>query len=150
MTTVSQPVEPTPPPGGTPDQWIGKQRDVHQIVGHVSTSPDLLKCPAVTVVAEQYLDGRIGCIDVLVDVDSMHSAMGAAQARELAGLIVQGADLADQWAGAITGLTPVELLANAFSALRVAHGALELVDGNAGDYVKAALDSISDAAEVLR
>lgn len=144
--------EPAVPPGAEPDQWIGGQRDVYAQIGYVAVSTDLLSCPAVTLVAEQRADGSLGVIDVMLDVAMGRSDAGlsTAQARELADLLHQAADLADQWTGTSTGQTPLELLANAFSALRTAYSLLRVLPGNADSYVRAALDSISDAAEVLR
>lgn len=150
MTRLDQPTDLTPPPGGEADQWIGGQRDVYALIGSVPVTNDLLMNPAVTVLAEQRAEGTLGCIDVLVDVVAQHNGLCASQARELASLLSQGADLADQWSGTNTELTPTELLANAFSSLRAAHALLRLIPGNADSYVKAAMDSISDAAEVLR
>lgn len=151
MTVQPDPVIPLPP-GAEPDQWIGGQRDVYAHVGHVAVSPDLLSCPAVTLVAEQHADGRLGCVDIMLDVAMGRSDAGLSttRARELAGLLHQAADLADQWTGTNTGMSPVERLANAFASLRTTHSVLKALPGNADSYVLAALDSISDAMEVLR
>ena len=100
MTTITPHPDPAVPPGAEPDMWVGGQRDVYAQIGYVPVSPDLLKCPAVTVVAEQFADGRLGCIDVILDVDlgASHSGLCRSQARELAALLVAAADLADGWA----------------------------------------------------
>lgn len=161
--TLTQPesLDPPLPADAQPDQWIGGQRDVYAIIGHVAVSPDLLKCPAVTTLAEQRRDGTLGCTDVLVDVDPMCNGLSARQARELAALLQQGADLADRWTGT-AGPSTTELLARASSVLRVAHSALrseatDAVDDDefgayseATSYVQATLDTIQDALEVLR
>jgi hypothetical protein len=143
---MTQPTDVPVPPGAEPDQWIGGQRDVYSTVGHVATSRDLLKCPAVTVVAEQRQNGHLGAIDVHVDVDPMHSGMGVSQARELAALINVGADLADQWAGRAP--SSADRLAALRAELHAAYTALRTAPGNVGDYLRAALDSLDDAIEV--
>lgn len=88
------------PPGADPDVWVGDTRDVWRQVGAVAVSRDPLKCPMVTVVAEQRRDGSLGCIDVKLDVAMGRSdaGMAAAQARQLARLLTEAADLAEQWA----------------------------------------------------
>jgi hypothetical protein len=138
-----------PPPGAEPDLWVAGQRDIYSQIGYVATSTDLLSCPAVTVVAEQYADGRIGCIDVILDVEmgGSHSDLSSAHARELAGMLTAGADLADTWAG--NAPTTDTRLSTAKAAVMEAYNALKLVPGNAGDYLRAALDSIDDAIEAV-
>lgn len=156
MPSLSTTGELAVPPGAEPDLWVGGQRDVYAQIGYVPTDRDLLKCPAVTTIAEQRANGHLGKIEVILDVamSQSHAGMSAKQARDLAALLTAGADLADRWAGVPESvpavLSPVELLANAFSALRVAHGQLAALPGNADSYVQGALDCISDAAEALR
>jgi hypothetical protein len=147
---MTQPTDVPVPPGAEPDQWIGGQRDVYSTVGHVATSRDLLSCPAVTVVAEQYVDGRFGCIDVILDVEmgSSHSGLSSAHARELAGMLTAAADLADTWAGQAP--TPADRLTALRAELRTAYVELRTAPGNCGDYLKGALDSLDDAIEVAR
>lgn len=90
-----------PPPGAAPDMWTDEGvREVWRQVGTVAVSRDPLKCPTVTVLAEQRRDGSLGCIDVLLDVAMGRSDAGMAvvQARELARLLTEAADLAEQWA----------------------------------------------------
>lgn len=146
---MTQPTNVPVPPGGQPDMWVGAQRDIYSQVGYVATSPDLLSCPAVTVVAEQHADGRIGCIDVVLDVDmgGSHAGLSVAQARELAGLLHEGADLADQWAGRTR--TSADRLAAIRAAVHEEFVKLQLSRGNTGDYLRAALDSIDDAIEAV-
>jgi hypothetical protein len=97
MTTITPTTDPAVPPGGEPDMWTaGGVRDVYRIIGHISTSPDLLRCPTVTVVAEQRRNGSLGAIDI--DIDA-RAGLSAAQARQLAALLIAGADLAAQWIG---------------------------------------------------
>jgi hypothetical protein len=129
--------------------WVGGQRDVYAQVGYIAVSRDLLKCPAVTVVAEQYSDGRLGAIDVILDVDlgQSHSGLSATQARELAGLLHEGADLVDQWAG--RSPSPDSRLATVRATLHAAYMELRTATGNAGDYLKGALDSLDDAIEAV-
>lgn len=92
QTTISElPV----PPGGTQDLWTAAGvRDIYSQIGYIPTSPDLLRCPAVTVIAEQRRDGSLGAIDI--DVDA-RAGLSIAQARELAALLIAGAELAEQW-----------------------------------------------------
>jgi hypothetical protein len=96
MTQVTIPDTSLPvPPGGTPDLWTAAGvRDIYAQIGYIPTSPDLLRCPAVTVIAEQRRDGSLGAIDI--DIDA-RAGLSIAQARELAALLIAGADLADQW-----------------------------------------------------
>lgn len=156
MSTLPTAADLRLPPNAEPDLWVGGQRDVYAQIGHVVTSNDLLSCPSVTVVAEQRVNGHLRKIQVVLDVAMNHSHAGltAAQVRELSDLLLAGADLADRWAGvpepAPVVKSPVELLADAFSALRAAHSQLATLPGNADSYVRAALDSISDATAVLR
>ncbi|MFN3003256.1 hypothetical protein [Mycolicibacterium wolinskyi] len=145
---ITQPTDLPVPPGGEPDLWIGGQRDVYREVGTIPLTNDLLLNPCVTVLAEQRQDGTLGCIDVLIDVDVLHNGLSATQARELAALLNSGADLADTWAGNTPNTD--SRLAAAKNAVFEAYNALRLVPGNAGDYLRAALDSIADAIEVTR
>ncbi|MDN4522626.1 hypothetical protein [Mycolicibacterium austroafricanum] len=70
-----------------------------------------------------------------------------ADARALANALQDLADLADTW----TGTTDVHaVMANAHRAVRAAYILLRTEPGNVGDYLRAALDSISDAEEVIR
>jgi hypothetical protein len=103
----------------------------------------------VRIVASQRPDGSVIVDDsegpcIYVD-DNDYTVR---EAREIARALIQAADLADQWAG-VPGRSITELLADAFSILRVAHSQLSTRPGNADSYVRAALDSISDAAEVV-
>lgn len=88
------------PPGADPDMWIEGARDVWRQIGAVAVSRDPLKCPTVTVVAEQRRDGSLGGINVTLDVAMGRSdtGMAAVQARELARLLTEAADIAEQWA----------------------------------------------------
>ncbi|ABM12294.1 hypothetical protein [Mycolicibacterium vanbaalenii] len=89
-----------PPAGAEPDVWTAEGvREVYQQVGYIAVSTDLLKCPTVTVSAEQRRDGSIGCIDILLDVAMGRSdaALSIAQARELAALLTDAAKVADGW-----------------------------------------------------
>lgn len=52
----------------------------------------------MTVVAEQRRDGTLGCIDVNLDDGRSDTGMAAVQARELARLLTEAAELAEQWA----------------------------------------------------
>jgi hypothetical protein len=83
------------PVGAEPDQWTDLGvREVFKIVGSVETGADPLGWPVVTVTAEQHRDGRLGVIDVDVDAQV---GLSAAQARELAALLIAGATLAEEW-----------------------------------------------------
>lgn len=199
MTTIPTTTDPGLPPNAEPDLWVGGQRDVYAQIGHVATSGELLKCPAVTVVGEQRANGDLGKIDVVLDVALQRSSaeLTPAQARELAELLVAGADLADTWSGTpAAGRHDFDLLADVplpagvsagewsiddgrlyrelsdgrrqngrgeitgepsltaqLSAVKAAllslYDAVKATPGNAGEYVRAALDSISDAQAVL-
>ncbi|WP_370329177.1 hypothetical protein [Mycolicibacterium hippocampi] len=99
-TTADLSSDVAPPPGADPDMWVDGVRDVWRQIGAVAVSRDPLKCPTVTVLAEQRRDGSLGCIDVTLDVAMGRSdaGMAAVQARELARLLTEAADLAEQWA----------------------------------------------------
>lgn len=146
---MTQPTNVPVPPGGQPDMWVGSQRDVYAQVGYIAVSRDLLKCPAVTVVAEQHSDGRLGAIDVILDVDlgQSHSGLSATQARELAGLLHEGADLADQWAGRTP--TSADRLAAIRDQLSAVWQELRTAPGNVGDYILGSLYSLADAIEAV-
>ncbi|WP_163720913.1 hypothetical protein [Mycolicibacterium psychrotolerans] len=101
MTTINPKTNPPVPDGAEADVWTDHNtRDVYIKVGCVSVAT-LLQCPTVTVLAEQRRDGSLGCIDVLLDVAMGRSDAGlsSGQARELAGLLIAGADRADRLAG---------------------------------------------------
>lgn len=201
MTSLSNIADPGVPDGGEPDLWVGGQRDVYCQIGHVAVHPDLLRCPAITVVAEQRVNGSLGKVEVVLDVAMTRSSaeLTPAQARELAALLVAGADLADTWAGVPAagrrdydllqdmplppGITAGEWsidedghlyrelsdgrrqrgygeiygelsvpgqLSAAKAALLSLYDVVRAMPGNAGDYVRAALDSVADAQAVLR
>lgn len=139
MTTIASTPDVPVPPGAEPDQWVAGQRDVYAQVGHVAVSPDLLSCPAVTLVAEQHADGHLGRVDVMLDVAMGRSDAGlsATQARELAGLLSQAADLADKWTA--RHRNSVDHLMLAQKALR------QGIDG-----ILAAMNGITTAIEVSR
>ena len=89
-----------PPAGAEPDVWTAEGvREVYQQIGYIAVSTDLLKCPTVTVSAEQRRDGSIGSIDILLDVAMGRSdaALSIAQSRELATLLTDAADIAEGW-----------------------------------------------------
>jgi hypothetical protein len=75
----------------------------------------------------------------------MAEGMSPVKARELAQMLIDAAHQADVWGG-----LPVDPLADVRAAVLQAYNTYKQVPGNAGDYLRAALDSISDAAEVLR
>lgn len=148
MSTVTPPVNVPVPPGGEADQWVGDHREVYAVIGHVPVSNDLLNCPAVTVVAEQRADGSVGAIDVHVYCDPMYTGLDVSQARELARLIGVRAVLADRWADRAP--SPVSRLVALRADVESAYRELRLSPGNAGDYLRAALDSVTDAIEAAR
>ncbi len=57
-----------------------------------------MKCPLVSAVARQRLDGGLESFAVEVD-DAGHQPLTAAQAREMAGYLTEAADMIDRWAG---------------------------------------------------
>jgi hypothetical protein len=138
-----------PPPGAEADVWDDAGRDIYQLSGTVIASDDFMKCPLVSAVARQRLDGRLADVAVEVD-DAGRQPLTSAQARELAGYLTEAADLIDRWAGVETAASTAELLTNAFAILRTAWSVLSTAPGNADSYVQAAMDSITDAQEVLR
>lgn len=158
MTTITSDADLPVPPGAEPDLWTaGGVRDVYSQIGHVPTSPDLLRCPAVTVIAEQHRDGTLGAIDV--DVDA-RAGLSAAQARELARLLNEGADLADRWVGREVNVDARLALARA--AVQAAHTDLRTAAAcvsnddqfgaftDAASYLVTAQASIVDAVDAVQ
>jgi hypothetical protein len=138
--------DPTPPPGADADIWEDDgHRDVYAPVGCViSSSDDIMLCPLVTTVARQ---DRAGALDqIRVEVDAM-SDLTAEHAMELAVYLTQAAAIAEQWAGRTLADCR---LSTAKAAVMEAYIELRKLPGNAGDYLRAALDSISDAEAVTR
>jgi hypothetical protein len=145
MTTITPIPDPTPPAGAEPDIWEDDgHRDVYASVGCVLSSGDILRCPLVTTMARQDQAGALDEIRVDVEADG---ALTAWQARELARYLIQAAAIAESWAGS-TGADC--RLATAKAAVMDAYIGLRELPGNAGDYLRAALDSIADAQAVTR
>lgn len=108
------------------------------------------------MVAEQRRNGSLGRIDI--DVDARGS-LNPTQARELASFLVDGSDLADEWAG----YTPIvnEVIAAARAAVERLHKVLRACASDtagtaefahyaeAVSYAQAGLDSLADAAQVI-
>lgn len=145
MTTITRHPEPAPPPGAEPDIWEADgHRDVYASVGCVLSSSDILRCPIVTAVARQNGTGALD--EIRVDIEA-EGDLTPWQARELARYLIEAATIAESWAGS-TGAD--SRLATAKAAVMDAYIALRELPGNAGDYLRAALDSISDAEAVAR
>jgi hypothetical protein len=143
--TQSSDTDPAPPPGGEPDIWEADgHRDVYASVGCVLSSGDIMRCPLVTTTARQ---DQAGALDqIRVDIEAF-APLTAEQARELAGYLTQAAGVAEQWAGMTLADSR---LSAAKAAVMDAYIALRKMPGNAGDYLRAALDSIADAEAVRR
>lgn len=98
--------------------------------------------------AVQWADGSVD--DGVVEAPSIYvfnlgdaAPLSSDQARELAAVLLESATMIDTWADA--GATRMRALTAASRATRVAYHALATAPGNAGDYLRAALDSITDA-----
>lgn len=103
----------------------------------------------VRIVVTQFADGSIGTSgDDAPVVYCGQADHTPSSARLLAQSLVTAADLADEWTS--TGPTLAERLAVARAALLAAYHAAATMPGNAGDYLRAALDSIADAEAVQR
>lgn len=153
MTTIARNPDPALPPGADPesDGWEIHGSAYQRLVWSTPMPlPEHLASHDVRVVVTQIADGTLINNH---DDDQPLVYYGSedylpADARLIAQALNAAADLADFWGGG--GRRPVELLADAFSALRAAHSQLATLPGNADSYVRAALDSISDAADALR
>lgn len=137
--------DPAPPPGAEADIWEDDgHRDVYASVGCILSTSDLLRCPLVSTMARQDRGGALN--DVRVDIEA-EGALTTWQAREMAGYLIEAAAIAESWAGS-TGAD--SRLALAKVAVMDAYIGLRELPGNAGDYLRAALDSIGDAQAVTR
>ncbi|WP_199253847.1 hypothetical protein [Mycolicibacterium mengxianglii] len=85
------------PPGADADTWVCKTRDIYQAIGTVLASDDIMKCPLVTAMARQRLDGQLEQFFVEVD-DAGRQPLSAVQARELAAYLIEAATVIDGWA----------------------------------------------------
>lgn len=98
MTTITPPSDVALPPGAEADIWLHDgYREVYNSVGVVITCNDFMRCPMVTVIANQYRDGHLENIAVEVD-DAGHEPLTASQAIEFAQYISEAADVAKLWA----------------------------------------------------
>jgi len=98
MMTITHTADVQPPPGAEADLWLHDgYREVYNTVGVVVTSDDFMRCPMVTVIADQYRDGHLQNIAVEVD-DAGHEPLTPSQAIELAQYITEAADVATKWA----------------------------------------------------
>lgn len=145
MNTIARHPDPAPPPGAEPDIWEADgHRDVYVAVGCVLSSAEILRCPIVSTTARQ---NRSGALDeIRVDIEA-EGDLTNWQARELARYLIEAATIAESWAGS-AGVD--SRLATAKAAVMDAYIAVRELPGNAGDYLRAALDSISDAEAVAR
>lgn len=148
METVAPRPDPAVPLGAEADEWIDNQREIYRGIGHVPVSSDLILCPMVTVSAEQFRNGRIGCVDIILDVElgMSHAGLSAESARELAALLLNGAAIADEWVGRTPRPPVLDRLAEAFAVL---HGVLVDLrddrDRSVSACVVTALDGVVDA-----
>ncbi|MBZ4620984.1 hypothetical protein [Mycobacterium avium] len=98
-TIMAQPTDIAPPPSAEADIWLDAgYRDIYQTVGTVNTCDDIMRWPLVTAVARQYRDGHLDHIAVEVD-DANHEPLTADQARLLAFLLIDAANVVDAWNG---------------------------------------------------
>ncbi|GFG81653.1 hypothetical protein [Mycobacterium paragordonae] len=147
MTTIARQPDPTPPSGAEPDIWESDgRRDVYTSVGCVLARQDILRCPLVTTIARQDRAGVVDRIRVAIEADV---DLTAEQARELAGYLIRAAGIADRWAGQAQE-DQITVLSAARDAVLAAYIELRELPGNVGDYLRAALDSISDAEGAAR
>ncbi|MEZ0382158.1 hypothetical protein [Mycobacterium sp. pW045] len=65
--------------------------------GARSVTADIAGSKAVQVWAEQDLDGRLTAIGILFDQRESEEGYSAAQVRQLVPVLLEAADLADQW-----------------------------------------------------
>lgn len=102
----------------------------------------------VRVVVTQFADGTVGTggdDKPLVYVGQ--ESFSPESARALSAALLAAAGLADQW----TGHENVNaLLAQARTVVESAYVALRCAPGNTGDYLRAALDSVTDAIEAVQ
>lgn len=145
IESITTPDVALPPDTVSLDGWQGNEyrvisgpdRRVPGVDGIVGTS------------AVQYADGSID----QSEVDSprvwtdITGALTAQQARQIAGALVAAADEIDGWADA--GAARMRALTAAIRATREAYDALATAPGNAGDYLRAALDSITEATALV-
>lgn len=98
--TTTPPTDPAVslPTGAESDLWTDAgTRGVYALIGSVPVTKDVLRCPVVTLMAEQNRDGSLGPVDVNVEIDKRHKGLSPTQARDLAELLTAGADLAEHW-----------------------------------------------------
>jgi hypothetical protein len=155
-TMIPQLVDIPLPPGADPDLLDGWEPPYEGAPAYrVVWSKKFHDDADVRVAIVQYGDGQIvteGNDGPLVYVGDDNYPPG--DARRIAEALTAAADLADRWVGipepAPAVLSPVQLLASAYAELRAAYSQLSTMAGPADDFVQAALDAISEAAEVLR
>lgn len=88
-----------PPVGAEADVWLEDgYREVYNAVGVVVTGTDFMRCPLVTVVANQYRDGHLEDIKVEID-DAGHQPLTAEQSIEFANYVLEAAAIVNQWTG---------------------------------------------------
>ena len=139
QTTTNPYPDVAPPPGFEADRWDDAGRDIYQLAGTVLASNDFMKCPLVSAVARQRLDGSLESLTVEVD-DAGHQPLTSTQAREMAGYLIEAADMIDRWAGRSANDSR---LAMVHATVLETYNALKTVPGNAGDYLKAALIALT-------
>ncbi|MDP7731499.1 hypothetical protein [Mycobacterium sp. TY813] len=151
MTTITPTPDPALPPGADPenvDGWDCEAPSTRLVWSTPMPLPDHLECYDIRLVASQRRDGTI----VSSDADGPLVYIGGEDytpndARLVADALVKAANLADKWGGA----TPTEdRLSAAKDAVMAAYLELRAEPGNAGDYLRAALDCIADAQAVTR
>lgn len=130
------------PEGANPedaDEWSGLDNDTYRCVW--TRTHENYDIRGVVV---QWSDGTIATEDddaplVYIGADDYHPD----DARVIAAAIVRVADQVDAWAGRSADVHPRLVAARA--AVGEAYAAVKLLPGNAGDYTRAALDSLDDA-----
>lgn len=154
MTTITRHPEPAPPPGAQPDAWEHFDDDeMYRVVLGPLMSVAGRSEVTVQSSAIQFDDGGICTSDAVIEAPKVYIAsdsdrgLTAEQARELARYLIQAAAIAESWTG---GGGADSRLATAKAAVMDAYVAFRRLPGNAADYLRAALDSVTDAEAVTR
>lgn len=166
MTTVTPTPDVSLPPGADANwdnQWENDEGRAYRIVW---SNPLPLNNPwtepnpgwrdnDVRLAVTQYGDGTISdATDDPGDRPLIYvggESYSIESARALSAALLDAANLAEEWTGQESGkATAQRALIDAHRAVRNAWHLAKMKPGNAGDYLRAALDSLCDATEALR